>query len=45
LSRPQLENLALRERLYVSCAETRSATLLTLDARLARRAPVPVETP
>lgn len=39
------ENIALRDGLYVACAETLSATLLTLDGRLARSAPVPVETP
>lgn len=39
------ENIALRDGLYVACAETLSATLLTLDGRLARSAPVPVELP
>jgi predicted nucleic acid-binding protein len=39
------ESIALRDGLYVACAETLSATLLTLDARLARSAPVPVEAP
>lgn len=39
------ENVALRDGLYVACAETLSATLLTLDERLARSAPVPVEAP
>jgi predicted nucleic acid-binding protein len=38
------ENIALRDGLYVACAETLTATLLTLDGRLARSAPVPVET-
>lgn len=38
------ENIALRDGLYVACAETLAATLLTLDGRLARSAPVPVET-
>lgn len=37
------ENIALRDALYVACAETLTATLLTLDGRLARSAPVPVE--
>ncbi len=39
------ENIALRDGLYVACAETLSATLLTLDSRLARSVPVPVEVP
>ena len=39
------ENIAVRDGLYVACAETLSATLLTLDGRLARFAPVPVELP
>ena len=38
-------SLALRDGLYVACAETLNATLLTIDGRLARRAPVPIETP
>lgn len=38
------ENIALRDGLYVACAETLTATLLTLDGRLARSAPVPVKT-
>ena len=38
-------NIALRDGLYVACAETLNATLLTLDGRLARRAPVHIETP
>lgn len=39
------ENIALRDGLYVACAEALEATLLTLDHPLARAAPVPVETP
>ena len=39
------KNIALRDGLYVACAETLSATLLTLDGRLARSAPVPAELP
>lgn len=39
------ETVALRDGLYVACAEALGATLLTLDGRLARSAPVPVETP
>lgn len=38
------DNIALRDGPYVACAETMGATLLTLDERLARTAPVPVET-
>lgn len=38
-------SIALRDGLYVACAETLGATLLTLDGRLARSAPVPVELP
>jgi predicted nucleic acid-binding protein len=38
-------NIALRDGLYVACAELLGATLLTLDARLARSAPVPVDVP
>jgi hypothetical protein len=34
-----------RDGLYVACTESLSATLLTLDGRLARSAPVPVELP
>jgi predicted nucleic acid-binding protein len=37
------QNIALRDGLYVACAETLTATLLTLDGRLARSAPVPIE--
>jgi predicted nucleic acid-binding protein len=37
------ENIALRDGLYVACTESLRATLLTLDGRLARSAPVPVE--
>jgi predicted nucleic acid-binding protein len=39
------ENIALRDGLYIACAETLDATLLTLDGRLARSAPVSVELP
>lgn len=39
------ENIALHDGLYIACAETLNATLLTLDGRLARSAPVPVELP
>jgi predicted nucleic acid-binding protein len=39
------ENIALCDGLYVACTESLSATLLTLDGRLARAAPVPVELP
>jgi len=39
------EDLPLSDGLYVACAEALGATLLTLDGRLARSAPVPVETP
>ncbi len=38
-------NVALRDGLYVACAEVLGAVLLTLDSRLARSAPVPVEQP
>ena len=38
-------HIALRDGLYIACAETLGATLLTLDGRLARSAPVPVELP
>ena len=38
-------NIALRDGLYVACAETIGGTLLTLDGRLSRSAPVPVELP
>ena len=37
------ENIALRDGLYVACAEMLTATLLTLDGRLGRSAPVAVE--
>ena len=37
------ENIALRDGLYVACAEAVDAVLLTLDARLGRSAPVPVQ--
>ncbi len=36
-------NIALRDGLYVACAETLDATLVTLDAKLARSSPVPIE--
>ena len=36
-------NIALRDALYVACAESFGATLLTLDRRLAQSAPVPVK--
>lgn len=39
------ENIALRDGLYVACAETLAGTLLTLDGRLARSAPVPATLP
>lgn len=39
------DSIALRDGLYIACAETLGATLLTLDGRLARSAPVPVELP
>ena len=39
------ENSALRDGLSVACAETLGAGLLTLDERLARSTPVPVELP
>lgn len=35
-------NVALRDALYVACAEALDATLVTLDERLARAVPVPV---
>jgi predicted nucleic acid-binding protein len=38
-------NVALRGGLYIACAETLNGPLLTLDGRLARSAPVPVELP
>ena len=38
-------HIALRDGLYIACAEMLGATLLTLDGRLARSAPVPVELP
>lgn len=37
------DKFALRDGLYVACAETLDAALLTLDKRLARSSPVPVE--
>ncbi len=37
------ERIALRDGLYVACAEALGARLLTLDPRLARSAPVDVE--
>lgn len=38
------DNIALRDGLYVACAETLDAALLTLDKRLARSSlPVPIE--
>lgn len=39
------ESIALRDGLYVACAEFLDAALLTLDRRLARSAPVDVEHP
>lgn len=36
------DNIALRDGLYVACAEAIDAPLLTLDGSLARSAPVPV---
>jgi predicted nucleic acid-binding protein len=36
-------NIALADGLYVACAEGLGAKLVTLDGRLARSAPVPVE--
>jgi predicted nucleic acid-binding protein len=39
------EHIELRDGLYIACTETLGATLLTLDGRLARSAPVPVELP
>jgi predicted nucleic acid-binding protein len=39
------EDIALRDGLYIACAEMLGATLPTLDGRLARSAPVPVELP
>lgn len=36
------DNIALRDGLYVACAETIGAPLLTLDGGLARSAPIPV---
>jgi len=38
-------HIAVRDGLYVACAETLGATLLTCDGRLARSAPVSVELP
>ncbi len=37
------ENVALRDGLYVACAEALGAALLTLDGRLASASPVPVQ--
>lgn len=37
------QNIALRDGLYVACAEAVGAALLTLDAKLSRHCPVPVE--
>jgi len=37
------DNIALRVGLYVACAEALGATLLTLDAKLTRGCPVPVQ--
>lgn len=37
------DNIALRDGLYVACAEALDAALLTLDKRLARSSPVPIE--
>lgn len=37
------QKIALRDALYVACAEAISATLMTLDRRLARSAPVAVD--
>lgn len=37
------DSIALRDGLYVVCAETLDAALLTLDKRLARSSPVPIE--
>lgn len=37
------DNIALRDGLYVACAELLDAAVLTLDGRLARIAPVEVE--
>lgn len=37
------DNIALRDGLYVACAETLGAALLTLDERLVRSSPVPTE--
>ena len=42
---PRCPTETLRDGLYVACAETVGAPLLTLDGRLARCAPVPVEFP
>lgn len=39
------DNIALRDGLYVACAEAIGADLLTLDARLARSAPLRVQHP
>lgn len=37
------DNIALRDGLYVACAEAAGAALLTIDGGLARSAPVVVE--
>lgn len=37
------ENIAVRDGLYVACAEAIGAVLLTLDGGLSRSSPVPVE--
>ncbi len=37
------DNIALRDGLYVACAEWLDAAVLTLDARLAQSAPIEVE--
>jgi predicted nucleic acid-binding protein len=39
------ESIALLDGLYIACAATLGATLLTLDGRLARSAWMPVERP
>jgi predicted nucleic acid-binding protein len=36
------DNIALRDGLYIACAEAARSVLLTMDARLARSAPVAV---
>ncbi|HWB73054.1 MAG TPA: type II toxin-antitoxin system VapC family toxin [Egibacteraceae bacterium] len=37
------ENIALRDGLYVACAEALGAALLTLDGRLSNASPAPVQ--